>query len=357
MMRQLIIIGLLVGATVASAQTPQAEAHLITPRPYLYVGESMPLILELTTRDADIDNLNLNGLPTTDNLSIAPSFNPGPVERRSVDGRVEETRRYATQLTGKRPGIVRFNTVLDVMIGVTRRTGFMTTRSSRSGRIKIPMVSVEVRPLPPTPEGQETISAIGALAFSVTPSSTNVAVGDLITVRMELAGEGNLDQVTLPELHPTPNFRLYPAKVVETSPTRIVKEQIIVPQSAQARAIAPVSFSWFDTTTESYQTKTFGPFALTFHEQQSIDASIFKPIKKHDTSAESDLTHGSSHSESTEAQIPARLAPSSDAAQLFIIPADAPFRRIRTYGEWQTVEYEGRRGWIPLTKQDGGKTR
>jgi hypothetical protein len=132
-------------------------------------------------------------------------------------------------------------------------------------------------------------------------------------------------------------------------PTHRVQEQILVPQSKQATTISPITFQWFDTATESYQTRTFGPFNLCFHEQRAIDASIFKPLNETNTdqTAEEKAPQDGTLPDIQATQIPARLAPSQDATQLFIIPAGAQFKALRSYNRWQLVEYAGRRGWIP----------
>src|SRR5436190_7750608 len=96
--------------------------------------------------------------------------------------------------------------------------------------------------------------------FSAGP--TNVAVGDPITVRVQLAGRGALDALALPDQPAWRDFKTYPptAKVETTDPFGLqgskTFEQVIVPQSSDIKELPPVSFSFFDPEQKSYRTLT-----------------------------------------------------------------------------------------------------
>jgi hypothetical protein len=98
--------------------------------------------------------------------------------------------------------------------------------------------------------------------MSVSAGPTNVAAGDPITVKVQLTGHGAFDSLALPEQSAWSSFKTYPPTTkVETTDALGLQgtktfEQVIVPQSADIKALPPVSFSFFDPEQKSYRTLT-----------------------------------------------------------------------------------------------------
>jgi hypothetical protein len=96
------------------------------------------------------------------------------------------------------------------------------------------------------------------MAFNAGP--TNVAVGDPITIKVQISGQGRLDAITLPDFGAWQDFKTYPPNTrVETTDPLGTKgskyfEQIVVPQSTDLKEIPAVSFTFFDTEKKSYRT-------------------------------------------------------------------------------------------------------
>lgn len=98
-----------------------------------------------------------------------------------------------------------------------------------------------------------------SLAFSAGP--TNVAVGDPITVRVQIAGRGALDLLSLPEQPAWQNFRLFPAtsKPAETTDPLGIEgvktfELVVAAQSAEITELPPLVFSFFDPDARVFRT-------------------------------------------------------------------------------------------------------
>ncbi len=104
--------------------------------------------------------------------------------------------------------------------------------------------------------------AVGNFTMTVTAGPTNVAAGDPITVRVQLAGRGAFDSLTLPEQNAWRDFKTYPPTTkVDTTDALGLQgtktfEQVVVPQSPDIKALPPVSFSFFDPDKKSYRTLT-----------------------------------------------------------------------------------------------------
>jgi hypothetical protein len=95
------------------------------------------------------------------------------------------------------------------------------------------------------------------MTFSAGP--TNVAVGDPITVKVQITGHGNLDALSLPEQTEWRDFKSYPPTAkVETHDQLGIEgtksfEQIIVPQNSDIKTLPALSFSYFDPDQKAYR--------------------------------------------------------------------------------------------------------
>jgi hypothetical protein len=129
-------------------------------------------------------------------------------------------------------------------------------------------VNVQSLPLPAENVPPNFNGAIGQYTMSVTAGPTNVAVGDPITVRIQISGRGGLGSLTLPEQPGWHDFTVYPptAKVTTTDPLGLqgakTFEEIVAPQNADVHELPTFSFSYFDPDTGGYRTLTEPSVAL-----------------------------------------------------------------------------------------------
>lgn len=144
----------------------------------------------------------------------------------------------------------------DILGGEERRVGLVTEP-----------VEVTVQPLPPNaPTGFS--GAVGEFQMEVSVGPTNVAVGDPITVRIQLTGRGALDTVNLPEQPGWRDFKTYPptAKVETTDALGFqgtkTFEQVIVAEKPDLRKLPPLRFSFFDPEQGEYRTLTHPEVSL-----------------------------------------------------------------------------------------------
>lgn len=104
--------------------------------------------------------------------------------------------------------------------------------------------------------------AIGSFSLAVTAGPTNVAAGDPVTVRVQISGRGAFDSLTLPDQPAWRDFKSYPptTKIDTTDPLGLqgakTFEQVVVPQTADIKALPPISFSFFDPDQKAYRNLT-----------------------------------------------------------------------------------------------------
>lgn len=119
---------------------------------------------------------------------------------------------------------------------------------------------VRVIPVPIEGKPPEFAGAVGKFNLDVEVSSTNVAVGEPITLRLRVSGEGNVEALSAPQLSQTTGWKFYPPsdQFESNDPLGIqgVKlfEVVIEPESAALKEIPEIRFAFFDPETKKYQT-------------------------------------------------------------------------------------------------------
>lgn len=120
--------------------------------------------------------------------------------------------------------------------------------------------TVQLLPLPRENAPPDFNGAVGEYTLNVSAGPTNVAVGDPITVKVQISGRGSLEALTLPNQSAWSQFNTYPpTSRVDTSDKLGLQgtksfEEIVVPQNADIKALPSVSFSYFDPEQKAYRT-------------------------------------------------------------------------------------------------------
>lgn len=146
-------------------------------------------------------------------------------------------------------------------------------------------LNAESLPLPAEGAPANFNGAIGDYTMTVTAGPTNVAVGDPITVRVQISGHGALDALTLPDQPAWRDFKAYPpTSKVETSDQLGLQgtktfEQIVTPQSTDVHELPEFSFSFFDPGAKTYRTLTQSPVQLAVHSGGTTPAPVIAATK------------------------------------------------------------------------------
>lgn len=75
-------------------------------------------------------------------------------------------------------------------------------------RATVPL-AIQVRDLPPAATGLP----VGKFTFDVRPVKTTVNINDILTLKIKIAGSGNVKTITPPEFPSNDDFRVYPPKI------------------------------------------------------------------------------------------------------------------------------------------------
>lgn len=122
---------------------------------------------------------------------------------------------------------------------------------------------LEVVALPEAEKPAEFSGAVGKFDFAVSAKPLRVKVGDPVTVRMTIRGEGNLAGIVPPEIR-AEEFKSYPVQKAsaKAQAAEATFEQVVIPKSELARKIPPITFSYFDPLQARYVTIASAPIAL-----------------------------------------------------------------------------------------------
>jgi len=162
---------------------------------------------------------------------------------------------------------------------------FFNTGEQKQVTLATETLNVESLPLPAESVPPNFNGAVGDYTMTVTAGPTNVAVGDPITVRVQISGPGALDALTLPDQPAWRDFKAYPPtqniKTTDQLGIEGVKtfEQIVTPQNTDVHELPAFSFSFFDPGAKTYRTLTQPPMQLAVHSGGTTPAPMIAATK------------------------------------------------------------------------------
>lgn len=103
--------------------------------------------------------------------------------------------------------------------------------------------------------------AMGNFSFEASAAPLEVKLGDPITLKMVVSGEGNFNTVGVPRFKSEKGFKIYEPQIKQEANEKRF-EQIIMPMSEEAKEIPVLSFDFFDVGSGQYKTINRGPFPI-----------------------------------------------------------------------------------------------
>jgi hypothetical protein len=177
---------------------------------------------------------------------------------------------------------------------------FSDGRETRRFTLSSEPQTLHVLPVPTQNRPANFSGAVGTFTMSTQISPTNIAVGDPITVKIQIAGRGALDPISLPAQENWREFKTYPptAKVDITDNLGLqgVKtfEQVVVPQNAEIKTLPEFSFSFFDPEKKNYQVLKRAATPLIVRPSGSAQfppANAANPEQTSEPPASQDIVH------------------------------------------------------------------
>ncbi|MCC8171385.1 MAG: BatD family protein [Parabacteroides sp.] len=140
-------------------------------------------------------------------------------------------------------------------------------------------VTIQVKPLP-SGKSASFSGAVGQFDMSASISADRVKANESVTVKVKIAGNGNIKLVKNPEVKFPNDFYIFDPKVetdikttaAGTHGTKTI-EYLAIPRFAGDFTIPVIEFSYFDPKTEKYTTLTAGPYPLQVEKGEGGEAA------------------------------------------------------------------------------------
>lgn len=141
--------------------------------------------------------------------------------------------------------------------------------SSEVDNLHTGTVTVDVQPLP-EPAPADFAGAVGELQIESAVSTTQVEVGDSVTLQVILSGFANIDTLPAPELPEIEGWRKFDTQETNQSQVqfgrfggRRIYRIFFVPEQGGDAIVPPISYTFFNPDTEAYETIATDPIAIT----------------------------------------------------------------------------------------------
>ncbi len=129
---------------------------------------------------------------------------------------------------------------------------------------------LEVKNLPENGKPASFAGAVGNYKFTSSIDKTDLSTNEAVTVTLTVSGSGNIELLQMPEPMFPPDFEVYDPKITTSTDVNSQgmtgtkkAEYLAIPRRAGNFSVAPVEFSYFNPSTESYQTLLSEPYELS----------------------------------------------------------------------------------------------
>ncbi|MEA3150770.1 MAG: hypothetical protein QOD56_1709 [Gammaproteobacteria bacterium] len=292
-----------------------AFVRMNLPKRPVYVGESIPVDIEVGMRAGFVTSLN--GLPTLTGSEFTLnnlSHQPERVEK-VIDGQPFTLLTWHSVLAPVKPGTftlsvetpltVRVRTrpakdsVIDDLLGDPFLQNFFGATVPKDITVSSPAADLTVLALPMEGRPSDFSGAVGTFKVASELSSTTAATGDPLTLRMQVSGAGNFDRVDSPMLEHVDQWKTYPPKSSFKSGDAVglkgekTFEQPLIASRPGPQTLPGVAFSYFDPNTRHYETARSAPLKVTISPSLA-DSTLTAPQAPAGAAAPGVPAHGPS---------------------------------------------------------------
>jgi tetratricopeptide (TPR) repeat protein len=238
----------------------------------MYVGQTIPVDLECYCQD-NVGNLQMPQF-SADGFIVGNMPNRPNQSRARVGNTIYNLLNFRMTITATRAGNLALGPATwSLTVYEGQRTFFGWTGGQRPGNFTSDAPEMTVLPLPTSGTPPDFRGAIGNFSLAQFEAGpTTVGVGDPITLKVRISGEGSFDTVTLPPEEPGwREFKTYPptSKFDSSDPLQLQGskyfEQIVTPLNAQITEIPAFSFSFFDPSSGHFRTLSHAAIPLSIH--------------------------------------------------------------------------------------------
>lgn len=251
-----------------------------------YLNEKIPVTVKLYVNSLSVQDIQFPQLGH-DGFSVGAYEKPRQYQEQ-VGGITYEVVEFTTTIFGIRPGEFRLgpaslqcnllvrkkmrrsnpNSMFDEMFDDSLFDAF-TRYQAYPYSVKSADVPVQVLPLPEEGKPDGFGGALGDFTFEAEAAPREVKVGDPVTLKAAISGEGNLATANLPQVAGE-DFKVYEAQAkIENGVKNF--EQVLIPLKETVKEIPAMTFNYFNTRSGKYETIVRGPFPLKVSRADNPD--------------------------------------------------------------------------------------
>jgi hypothetical protein len=262
-----------------------AYVRLSIPKREVYVGESVPVEIEVGMRSGFVSSLN--GLPklTDDNFALNNLSRQPERTEKLINGEPFVLLTWRSTLAVVKPGAFSLSAEAPLTVKIRTRPKRESSMDDRFGdpfwqnlfgatipkdiNVTSPAQELTVRELPAQGRPADFHGAIGTFSIASDVSPTKADVGDPVTLRMRVTGSGNFDRVDSAMLERLDQWKTYPPKSSFNTSDPIALsgmktfEQPVIASKPGVQELPGLTFSYFDPNTRRYETARSGPLSVS----------------------------------------------------------------------------------------------
>ncbi len=264
-------------SSAGSARAAGGALRLVVrvPRRQVYLREKLPVEVLLYVGAVRAGDLQYPTM-AADGFALERFQEPTQYQEQ-LEGHTYTVVRFVSSLTPLRTGKLTLGPATTRLNVYERRLGgffddpFFSQR--RPVSLESDAVELEVLPLPEEGKPKSFTGAVGRFSLEVETSTAELQVGDPLTLRIVLRGQGNLDGVPPPALPESPQWRVYEPHPVGGEPGVLIFEQVAIP-AAVVDAVPPIEFTYFDPELHRYETQRSAPIGIVVRPRAHTPAAI-----------------------------------------------------------------------------------
>jgi hypothetical protein len=270
---------------IRMAADGSAFLRVETPKHEVYVGESVPIEIQVGMRVGVV--ASINGLPKLNNNDFTLNNLSRQPERadKAIDGKPFTVYTWHSNLAAVKPGAYKLtfeapvtvkirarpklDSMLDDLLGDPFMQNFFAATIPKNITVTSPETAFTVLPLPAEGKPADFDGAVGTFKINTDVSATKTAAGDPLTLRMHVTGAGNFDRVESTMLGADGQWKTYAPKATFTPADSTgfrgekIFEQPLIATQPGTRTVPPLSFSYFNPGTRRYETARSAPLNVT----------------------------------------------------------------------------------------------
>jgi hypothetical protein len=262
-----------------------AYVRLSIPKREVFVGESVPIEIEVGMRSGFVSSLN--GLPklSDDNFALNNLSRQPERAEKLINGETFVLLTWRSTLAVVKPGTFSLEAQVPLTVKIRTRPKQETSLDDRFGdpfwqnlfgatipkdiNVTSPAHELTVHELPTQGRPADFHGAIGTFSIASDVSPAKADAGDPLTLRMRVTGSGNFDRVDSSMLEHLDQWKTYPPKSsFNTSDPLAFSgmktfEQPVIATKPGVQELPALTFSYFDPNTRRYETARSAPLSVT----------------------------------------------------------------------------------------------